>query len=566
MRVFACGNCGGALEVEDKVPTIQCVYCGYTNETADLESELAAFKEEMTGWLAGLGVAGGSGMDSTMRQIYFKDQIYPALCTEFSNLVGDAEDILDFPLAYLSIYQKIPDLAIRTDWSTDQGKPMKELARKLESSNLTGFVLDSESKYLLAELRLRALVTPMMMDIVDFADTPSTKNLRRSSEILNYLADQTQILASMPANDEPSKQRKVYHQFLAKRFTMSADAFDWMAKTVESRKAEEGWSDEYTQSIRSMQIALRELKYISVIDRVLLDTGLQNDASALSAGHDLSMLYSENAKIPFEAFIQAVKILSEQTALYYKAASNIDLSWFQIGMNAEKFSWFLSTLHKTVTGKSFQIMADKVQVETWASKVKNAKGFFLYPFFLLKVKSILKSGFLLWKKGNEETFYSLCDGAFNLFEGFYTGDFPSLMTPGFKKMVGSKQEKLILSLAETHPRPLPPKWVPLPPCVTPNDTAQLYTAAHNLLEEVEFAKQEGIQAKIPASYKKKGFDPGKVKALAPEVIRVVYLPMVVTQKEVKLLGKHLGIEEKLTHRKQFAHSITQFLNAIKAFE
>ena len=117
MKIFACGNCGGALEVSEKQSIIKCVYCGYSNDVTNLENDLQEFKGEVKAWLANLGAVGGAGMDVTMRQIYFRDTIYPALCTEFSNLVGDTEDILDFPLAYLHIYSKIPDLIRRKESS-----------------------------------------------------------------------------------------------------------------------------------------------------------------------------------------------------------------------------------------------------------------------------------------------------------------------------------------------------------------------------------------------------------------------------------------------------------------
>ena len=80
----------------------------------------------------------------------------------------------------------------------------------------------------------------------------------------------------------------------------------------------------------------------------------------------------------------------------------------------------------------------------------------------------------------------------------------------------------------------------------------------------EFAKQEGLQVHLPSSYKKKGFDAGKVKALDPKAEKIVYLPMLVEQGNPKLLGKHLKLNEKLRHRVMLSGAMTQFLTEIQS--
>ncbi|MHA1637383.1 MAG: hypothetical protein ACTSUB_05145 [Candidatus Thorarchaeota archaeon] len=530
-----------------------------------MENEFQEFKGEIKTWLANLGAVGGSGMDVTMRQIYFRDTIYPALCTEFSNLVGDTEDILDFPLAYLHIYSKIPDLMVQSNWQQQMGKPMKEFARKLGAPELSSFVSDSASQQLLHELKLRALLTPTLMDLINLSSQPNPESFRNSGTALDYIATQITPLIDINVEDEPSKDTQTYYKLLAERFKISSDALGIFADGIETgTPIADDWQPAITKRIEEMKTQLRATKHVSVIDRVLLDAGLTNDYSALSAGHSLVSLYQKVTEIPYNKFIASISRLSENTLFKSAESRKIDLSWFSYSMNSEKFSWFLSTLYQTLTSESVLVVADKTEINKWISKFKAVTHVFLYPFYLLQISSILKSGFLLWKKGDEESFYALCDATFNLSPNFYNGDFPSFMTPGFKKMVGSKRELTIKSLVNASESSIPKDWILLPPTVTPNNVAQLYSAAHNLLEEAEFSKQEGRPVQIPSSYKTKGFDAGKVKSLSPEVHKLVYLPMVIEKGRASIMGKHLGLTETIPHGSELGLSTLNFFNEIKS--
>ncbi|MHA2067741.1 MAG: hypothetical protein ACXABY_25545, partial [Candidatus Thorarchaeota archaeon] len=423
MRVFACGTCGGALEVDDKQERTDCKYCGYTNDVASLEKDFAEFKDEVKSWLTNIGAVGGSGMDVTMRQIYLRDNIYPTLCTEFSNLIGDTEDMLDYPLAYLPMFSKMPDLSVRTGWSQTQGKPMKDFARKLDSPELLAFASDPESIRLIHELRLRALITPTLMDVVSLSNSPNPANFRHISKSLGYIASQIKPLVDLTADDEPSKETQAYYRLLSERFEMSADALSKYADALESRNPiEEEWCEGVTERTESMREALRGTKHLSVIDRVLLDAGLENDRGALAAGYNLVSQYLNITDVPYEKYMEAVSRFTERTLFQSPPGERVDLSWFEYSINVEKLSWFLSSLNNAINEKSVIIMAEQPEVDAWVKKAKKVQRFYLYPFYLLRVKAILKSGFLLWKKGDEESFYSLCDTCFNLYEGFHTGD------------------------------------------------------------------------------------------------------------------------------------------------
>lgn len=565
MSVLACGNCGGALDVTEKQSIIKCNYCGYSNELTNLENDLQEFKGEVETWLANLGAVGGAGMDVIMRQIYLRDNIYPALCTEFSNLVGDTEDIMDFPLAYLHIYSKIPDLTIHTNWNAQMGVPLKEFARKLESPELSAFASDPESLRLIHELKLRALLTPMLMDLVELGSSPNPDSFRRGAATLEYISTQIEPLINISADDQPSKDMQKYYKLLHERFKMNAEALHTFAASIESGSSiDEDWVSLITKKIIEMKSDLHNTKSVSVIDRVLLDAGLDNDRSALTANYSIVSQYHKITKIPFNKYLDAISRFSERSLFKTPGESKIDISWFTYSMSAEKFSWFLSILQKTLTEESVQIMADSTMIKKGTSKSRADASFFLYPFYLLKVTAILKSGFLLWKKGDEEIFFSLCDATFNTSPNFNAGDFPSLMTKGFKKMIGSKQETQIKTLMKTHEQPIPEGWILLPPTVTPENACQIYNAAHNLLEEAEFSKLEGRPVQIPPSYKSKGFDAGKVKSLSAEVQKLVYVPMIIEQGHARILGKHLTLDESLPHRIDLGASMSVFLNEIES--
>jgi len=562
MKVYACGNCGGALELIPKETVMVCAYCGFTNEKADLESELDEFKKEISGWLSTIGAVGGTGTDVAMRKMYFNDSVYPSLVTEFSNLVGDTEDIIDFPLCYLRIFRRIPDLVVQTKWNPEQGKPMKDFARKLESPELANFAPDPDSQWRLNELKFRSLSIPMLMDILSLAETPNAESFVLCSNTLLKLASEASKVKDAAQNSGLSSSSQ-YYALLASRLTLSGDSFLQFAKTIENGdQIEKDWLKEQLTKLDETCSTLKEIEDLSVTDRVSLEYGLDNDANAISAAFNLANLYPTITKTSFEKYITAVESLAAETLFISPPDDNEQLSWFTFDMTSKKLSWFLSSLHTTINRKFFRILVEPSTIGPWMKKKKSPTQFFLYPFYVLKVKTVLKSGFLLWKKGTEEEFISLCDAAFNIYPGFLHGDFPSLMTPGFKKMVSSKRESLIQGLLTADAKGSPPNWTVLPPSVSPENVEALYTAAHNYLEESELSILEGKAITIPASYRKMGFDSGKVKALSAKVIDLVFLPMVLEGNQTEVLGKPLGLECKLPHRINLCHAYMKFIAQI----
>jgi hypothetical protein len=402
LEVYACGNCGGALELEKDAKTSVCIYCGYTNDMGALQEDLEEFRQEVISWLSNLGAVAGSGMDVGMRSIYFRDSIYPSLLTEFSNIAGDTDDVLDLPLFYLQVYNMIPELDVTTTWVPSQGKPLKEFSRKLESPDLVSFASAGESQRLLYELRLRSLMMPMLMDVIELSSTPTSENLLFCSQTLEKLALETVSLLDLDSISEGNGKYKAYYDLLSKRFKTSAEAFSKFADaTAESSPIDEEWLTSSVQALTESGEALNRIPEISVTDKVLLGSGIENDANAITAGYDLIKLYPSVTSTDFGTYVDAVTKLAGKTLFQMPTDEGLDISWFSFGIDSAKFSWFLKQLSIVFRREFYHIMAPKEAIGKWIAK-QSATKYLLYPFYLSKIKTVLKSGFLLWKKGEEE--------------------------------------------------------------------------------------------------------------------------------------------------------------------
>jgi hypothetical protein len=53
---------------------------------------------------------------------------------------------------------------------------------------------------------------------------------------------------------------------------------------------------------------------------------------------------------------------------------------------------------------------------------------------------------------------------------------------------------------------------------------------------------------VPKSYGMKGFDPGKVKAIEPKTVELVYIPFAIGEKKVALAGEPLGLNNYPTDK------------------
>lgn len=550
MKTYACGQCGGALEVADKAKTANCAYCGYSNDITNMEKEFQKFKSEVQSWLMDLGVDSHSGVDAGMRRLYFKDEIYPDLCTEFTNVVGDTDDILDYPLLYLPVYRNLPDLAIRRKWSVDDGKPMKELGRRLESPQLKAFAPDALSQKLLLELKLKALMIPMLMDVIALSSSPDDINLQRSSSILKALADEVRAIVKVTSKDKTLEDQKVYYEMLESRLRINSEAYSRLSKSVSSRNLlDKEWLNSQMKVLYEQRAALKGLANVSVIDKIPLDYGLSNDGASLVTWNNILKSYLTLTEKPFTEFVSLLEQFAVQTFFFEKQAHvGVDIAWFTDSTDSQKFAWFIDALCSTCTTDSVKMI----------SAENKTKGRFLYPFYYLNVETILRSGSLWWKKGKAEDFHVLIDAGFNLYDGFYRGDYPSLMTPVGKKIVGQDLERILDSLETTEATPVPSEMTLLPPIVSPQDATNIFIQAHNFRDEAEYARAEDISVDVPKSYKKKGFDPGRVKAVMPKYVGLFHVPMAIKDGSTILYGDEYGLDRTLSHRMNLAKGFTGF--------
>ncbi len=556
MKIYSCGQCGGPLQVSGDESVVVCSYCGFSNNVVSLEADFESFKKEVKSWLSNLGVVGQSGIDAGMRLLYFKDEIYPDLATEFTNIVGDVDVILDYPLVYLPIYSQLPDLAVRTQWDMSNGKPMKKYARKLESPELMSFAVDAKTKKLLLELRLDATLIPMLMDVVNLTIKPTPEHLQQCANTLEYLAQEIDPLITSLAGDDDLKDYVIYYEILKERIALAAESYKLLAETIANRSpVEKAWLNNTVRRLVEMRAQTKALGGVSVIDRVPMEAGLANDAEALLTWRDVVSSYLEITEKPFEDFITSLNAFSAKTFFYnQKPRPGVDTTWFTDNMDSKKFTWFVGALGRAINERTIVVVPpDKGPQDAP----------FYYPFYFIYVKTILRSGALWWKKGESEDFYALCDAAFNLFPNFYSGDYPSLLTPSGKKIIGKKVDNLLESLKELQPSGVSPESLVLPPTVSPQDAEMIFVQAHNFREEAEIAKSEGRVVEVPSSYKRKGFDPGRVKAVIPQVKALYYLPMAIVNGKPIVFGEKYGIETELAFRRKFASDFEMFLRSIK---
>lgn len=177
--------------------------------------------------------------------------------------------------------------------------------------------------------------------------------------------------------------------------------------------------------------------------------------------------------------------------------------------------------------------------------------------------TILKRGMLLWKKGEENAFYGLCDAAYNISDQlFLEADYPSVLTPGFSKVIGTNLGSQMEELTSIGASAAKKSVVVLPPTVTPSDAQNLYLQAFRFREERELlVKETGARLRLPSSYGSKGFDPGKVKAIVPKTEDLIYLPYVLGQKKSGLVGEQFNLEQ-LPHRQKLVEEMRLFQQAM----
>ncbi len=555
-EVYACGNCGGALDVKKGESIVECPYCGFKNEVSQLKVDMDAFKQEVQSWLVDLGVTAQAGVDAGLRRLYFNNEIYPDLVTQLANIVSNTDDILDYPLVYLSIYKKFPDLGLRREWSADIGKPMKDYARRLGAPDLLAFAPDAESKRKILDLRLQALMIPTLLDIVNLNEDPTPDNLRRSANSIDAVVREIDAVLTAISGDSSQAMYQNYYSVMKQRFEIAAETYRRIVDAIVNREGlDDDWVSEQIKSLEKLRVDLGGLQGVSVVERVPLDFGLENDISSLNTWDGVTATYTLLSNRPLIDFIRSLEQFTDATFFYKQPSeAGIEQSWFFETVDSKKFSWFVSNISASVKSRELKIIDPHNEMDS---------AQYLYPVYLLHVEAILRTGSLWWKKGETEDFYVLVDGAFHMYDGFYKGNYPLLMTPIGKKVVGKRLESKLEDITKISARSVPTGVEVIPPVVDPKNAVDLFISAHNFREEAEFARTEGKQVSVPVSYKKRGFDPGRVKAVSPTVAGLYYAPLVVTKGKFTLKLEDLEMEPYLPHRSKMAYLYSEFLKQIR---
>ena len=561
VKHYSCSNCGGPLDVTGEESIVKCGFCGYVNEISRLEEEMAKFMEEVRGWLSSMGVTGGAAVDAVMRGAYFEDRIYPSLAVEFTNVVGDFVEPLDLPLVYPSFYRYLQDLQLDFDWDPGKGKPLQELAYKLSLPEVASFATTSKAKEKLKDLEFRGWLISLMLNIIDLGNRDDADSYIMAARSCDRLAEKTREMVNINEGD-----RKAYYEILADRLKLGSRYFRAMAHSAtEKTKIPNELVEESNRLIEGMVSRLSGLAGAPRVDRIMFEEGLTRDRDSYRTVSAIFSLYSSLGGQGYKQFMESFGALVWGTILrpgpevLGRVPEYIDVSWFTSTMDLPKLAWFSSTMEELILQHRVRFIIPK-DFEKWAGK--EAEGdykVYLYPFYLLRVRTILKKGILFWRKGQENAFYALCDGAFNMYDRlFIDADYPSCLTPGFWKAFKGKLAGALENLAQVQESSPPPGFTILPPTVTERDVENLYRQAFIFREERDLLEKEtGRRVRIPSSYERKGFDPGKVKAVLPEVISTIYLPLVVGER-IRLAGWNFGLED-LPHRHLLAEEVRRFI-------
>lgn len=563
-KYYMCKNCGAPLSVTKKEELLKCVYCGVVNEISTIEDEMRKFMNDIARWLSSVGAVGGEGTDAAMRARYFADRIFPSLAVEFTNVVGDFVEPLEFPILYASFYDTLPHLQLDFEWKTNMGKPLQELAYKLSLPNVTSFATTPDLKEKLKSLEFRCWTIPLLLNTLGLVKSDSAENYVMATKSCDRIVEKIEEIKNFVEGD-----KKIYYEILAERFKLSSKYLNELAqKIAEKDSIPEEFLQEFYENLESLKNRLKELKEAPRIDRVLVEEGLKRDLESYSTFSSILSLYTLSKK-PFNDFMDSLRrivksvILRPDERVLERVPDVLDMTWFTGTLELNKVSWFMENLKAVLTKRSVKVYGLE-EVETWAAKnIKGPFEIYLYPFYLVRVATVLKKGMLLWKKGVENAFYGLCDAAFNLSDQlFLEADYPSVLTPGFSKAINTTLGKKIEELSQLRASSPRKNVVILPPTVTPTDAQNLYLQAFIFREERELLiKETGKALRLPSSYGNKGFDPGKVKAIVPKTEELIYLPYVVGERKSGLLGEQFNLEQ-LPHRQKLVDEIRLFLQAI----
>ncbi|MEM3587927.1 MAG: hypothetical protein QXO71_11490 [Candidatus Jordarchaeaceae archaeon] len=563
VKYYMCKNCGAPLSVTKKEELLKCVYCGSVNEISNIEDEMRKFMNDIARWLSSVGAVGGEGTDVAMRARYFADRIFPSLAVEFTNVVGDFVEPLDFPVLYASFYDTLPHLRLDFEWKTNMGKPLQELAYKLSLPNVTSFATTPDSMEKLKYLELRSWMIPLLLNILSLVKSDSVENYLMATKSCDRVVEKIEETISFVEGD-----KKTYYEILAERFRLNSKYLNELANRIaEKENITEDFLQKSYDAIDNLRKRLKELKEAPRVDKILVEEGLKRDNESYRMFSSILSLYTLS-KTPFNEFMRSLRRIVENTVLrpneriIERVHEGLDISWFTGTLELDKVSWFVENLKVVISKRNVKVYGLD-EAETWAEKnIRDAFELYLYPFYLVRVVTILKRGMLLWKKGEENAFYGLCDAAYNLSDQlFLEADYPSVLTPGFSKAVNTRLGKQIEELTQLRKTSVKKNIVILPPTVTASDAQNLYLQAFRFREERELLiKETGEKLRLPSSYGGKGFDPGKVKAILPKTEELIYLPYILSERKSRLFGESLFLEQ-LPHRQKLVEEMQLFLQA-----
>ncbi len=563
-KYYMCGRCGAPLSYSKDKSVIKCEYCTYVNEISSIEDEMKKFMSEVRRWLSNVGAVGGDAIDAAMRGIYFEDRIFPSIAVEFTNVVGDFVEPLEFPILCASFYDTVPSLQLDFEWKTDMGKPLQEFAYKLSLPDIKSFAVTPEARDKLKSLEFRSWMIPLLLNIISLGNRDSVENYQTAIKNCERIVENVGEIRDIVEGDT-----KAYYEILSERFRLGAQFLkELVTKIPKKENVSEKFLQKTCTSIESLMDRLKELKGAPRVDKILVEEGLKRDVESYRTFYSILPIQALSKK-PFNEFMESFERLVENTLLkphedvIDSVPKIFDVSWFTGTLELGKLGWYMENLKTVLTSRSFKVYGLE-EAEDWAERnVKKPFKLFLYPFYLVRVATILKKGMLFWKKGQENAFYGLCDAAFNLNNYlFLESDHPSVLTPGFSKAVNTNLGKRIEELTQLGKSALKRDIIVLPPTVTPSDAQNLYLQAFRFREEIELLTREtGMRSKIPSSYGSKGFDPGKVKAIRPKTEELVYIPYAIGQKKAGLAGDQFELDQ-LPHRQKLAVEMQIFRDAI----
>ncbi|MFB0562102.1 MAG: hypothetical protein ACETWM_12935 [Candidatus Lokiarchaeia archaeon] len=563
-KYYKCGKCGAPLTFTKDQKIIKCEYCNYVNEVSSIEDDMKKFMSEVKQWLSNLGAVGGEAIDATMRGVYFEDKIFPSVAVEFTNVVGDFVEPLEFPILCASFYDAVPNLQLDFMWNTDMGKPLQEFAYKLSLPDVKSFAVTSDAKNKLKSLEFRAWIIPLLLNIITLGKRDSVENYETAIKNCDRIVEKIGEIMSIVEGET-----KAYYDILAERFKFGAQYLKELAKKVTKKETiTEEFLQKTSSNVESLMNRLMELKGAPRVDRILVEEGLKRDVESYKTFYSILPLQTLSKK-PFNEFMEAFERLVENTLfnpheeVIDRVPRGFDMTWFTGTLELRKLRWFMESFTTVLKKRSFKVYGIE-EAEDWAEKnVKSPYKLFLYPFYLVRVATILKKGMLFWKKGQENAFHGLVDAAYNLNDYvFLESDFPSVLTPGFSKAINTNLGRRIEELTQLGKSAPKKDIIVLPPTVTPIDAQNLYLQSFRFREEIELLMRDtGLRSKIPSSYGRKGFDPGKVKAIRPKTEDLIYIPYALGEKKAGLAGEQFDLDQ-LPHRQKLAVEMQAFLEAI----